>query len=179
MRAAFPTQSPHKETDWNVLARCTCVCVKTFTPCQAVGMAIFAPTRPFQALFGLNVETLPSHKFQVRPKECPASQPCNGVTLCTKGQKKLRQGPRGRRIVCTTTGNLSDRFIKRPRQTSMYYRYGPWRGHESPPRKGPNSGLTDEQKQKVSTAGPSVNTHHGTPFQAPTTVGREVPAGPQ
>ena len=27
-------------------------------------------------------------------------------------------------VICTTTGNLRDRFVTRPRQTSMYYHYG-------------------------------------------------------
>ena len=40
-------------------------------------------------------------------------------------------------VTGTTTGNVWERFVKRPRQTSMKSRYGPWRGHDSAPRKGP------------------------------------------
>ena len=47
-------------------------------------------------------------------------------------------------VVCTTTGNLWDPFIKRPRQTSMYYHYGRWRGHDSTPRWGLNSPIGAE-----------------------------------
>ena len=39
-------------------------------------------------------------------------------------------------VICTTTGNLWDHFVKRPRQTSMYDCYGPWCGHDSAPLKG-------------------------------------------
>ena len=34
-------------------------------------------------------------------------------------------------VMCTTTGNVRERFVRRPRQTgqtSMYDRYGLWRG---------------------------------------------------
>ena len=30
-------------------------------------------------------------------------------------------------VICTTIGNLRERFVKRPKQTSMYDYYGPWR----------------------------------------------------
>ena len=49
-------------------------------------------------------------------------------------------------VMCTTTGNLRERFVKRPRQTSMYDRYGPWRGHDSTPLMEPFTGLADAQK---------------------------------
>ena len=39
-------------------------------------------------------------------------------------------------VTGTTTGNRRERFVKRPRQTSMYNRYGPWLGHDSPPARG-------------------------------------------
>ena len=52
-----------------------------------------------------------------------------------------------RRHTLTTTGNLRERFVKRPRQTSMYDRYGPWRGHDSAPQTGPFTGLADAQKK--------------------------------
>ena len=52
-------------------------------------------------------------------------------------------------VVCTTTGNLRDplEYIERPRQASTYYRYRPWHGHESASRKGPNSGVAEEEKK--------------------------------
>ena len=53
-------------------------------------------------------------------------------------------------VICTTTGNLRDRFVKRPRQTSMYYHYGPWRCHDSAPRMGPNFGLANVPPPKKS-----------------------------
>ena len=39
-------------------------------------------------------------------------------------------------VARTTTGNLRDCFVKRPGQTSMYYRYGPWHCHVSAPHWG-------------------------------------------
>ena len=39
-------------------------------------------------------------------------------------------------VMCTTPGNLRGRFVKRPRQTSIYDCYGPWRGHDSAPLMG-------------------------------------------
>ena len=50
-------------------------------------------------------------------------------------------------VMCTTTGNLRERFVKRPRQTSTPDRYGPWRGHGSAPLMGPFTGLADAQKK--------------------------------
>ena len=38
---------------------------------------------------------------------------------------------------CTATGNLRECFVKRPRQTSLYNRYGPWRCNDSAPQMGP------------------------------------------
>ena len=49
-------------------------------------------------------------------------------------------------VACTATENLGDHFVKHPRQTSMYYHYGLWCGHDSAPRWGPNSGLVDAQE---------------------------------
>ena len=49
-------------------------------------------------------------------------------------------------VTGTTTGNLRERFVKRPRQTSIYNRYGPWRCYDSAPRKGPSSGWRGTQK---------------------------------
>ena len=40
-------------------------------------------------------------------------------------------------VTGTTTGNLRECFVKRPRQTSMYNRYGPWHCHDSAPLMGP------------------------------------------
>ena len=53
-------------------------------------------------------------------------------------------------FVCTTTGNLRNRFSKRPRQTGMYHHYGPCCGHDSAPQWGPNSGLADARKKNRS-----------------------------
>jgi hypothetical protein len=39
-------------------------------------------------------------------------------------------------VACTTAGNPRDSFVKRPGQTSMYYRYGPWHCHVSAPHWG-------------------------------------------
>ena len=50
-------------------------------------------------------------------------------------------------VMCSTTRNLRECFAKRPRQTSMYNRYGPWRGHDSAPQMGPFTGLADAQKK--------------------------------
>ena len=50
-------------------------------------------------------------------------------------------------VMCTTTGNLRERFVKHPRQISMYHRYGPWRGYDSAPLMGPFTGLADAQKK--------------------------------
>ena len=36
-------------------------------------------------------------------------------------------------VACTTTGSPRDSFIKRPKQTSTYYRYGPWNCYVSAP----------------------------------------------
>ena len=61
-------------------------------------------------------------------------------------------------VMCSTTGNPRERFVKRLRQTSTYDCYGPWRGHDSAPWMGPYSGLADAQKNKNKRMGrmPSV-----------------------
>ena len=51
-------------------------------------------------------------------------------------------------VLCTTPGNLRERFVKRPGQTSTYDRYGPWRGHDSAPLMGAFTGLADAPKKK-------------------------------
>ena len=53
-------------------------------------------------------------------------------------------------VLCTTTGNLRECFVKCPRQNSMYDRYGPWRGHDSAFLMGPFTGLADAQKKTKS-----------------------------
>ena len=50
-------------------------------------------------------------------------------------------------VMCTSTGNPRERFVQRPRQTSMYDCFGPWRGHDSAPQMGPFTGLADAQKK--------------------------------
>ena len=40
-------------------------------------------------------------------------------------------------VMSTTTGDLRVSFVKRPRKTSMYNRYGPWLCHDSAPQMGP------------------------------------------
>ena len=57
---------------------------------------------------------------------------------CPPGDARLRRHTL--MLMCTTTGNLREHFVKRPRQTgqtSMYDHYGPWRGHDSAPLMGP------------------------------------------
>ena len=39
-------------------------------------------------------------------------------------------------VISTTTGNLRERFVKCPGQTSMYNRYGLWHCHDSAPQMG-------------------------------------------
>ena len=59
----------------------------------------------------------------------------------TRGQEKrtVDAWPVGHTLMvtCTTTGNLRDRLVERPRQISMYNCYGPWRCHDSAPQMGP------------------------------------------
>ena len=57
----------------------------------------------------------------------------------------------------TTTGNLRECCVKRPRQTSTDDRYGPWRGHDSAPQMGPFTGLADAQNNNNSALDITLN----------------------
>ena len=76
-------------------------------------------------------------------------QRVNGTTesRCPPGDAWLRRHTL--MVMCTTTGNLRERFVKRLRQISMYDCYGLRRGHDSTPLMGPFTGLTDAPKKRL------------------------------
>ena len=50
----------------------------------------------------------------------------NGIDMVPASSRDAWPSKHTLMVVCTTTGNLQDRFVKRPRQTSMDNCYGPW-----------------------------------------------------
>jgi len=67
----------------------------------------------------------------------PSLPPCSPRMLRAERDRDMEELQKGwlRRhtlmVMCTTAGNLRERFVKRPIQTSTYDPYGPWRGHSA------------------------------------------------